>query len=161
MSLKQVLLDDLKAAMKEKDNIKKNVITMVRAGILQIEKDKKIELDDEGVLEVIAKAVKQRKDSIPDYERGDRPDLVENLKKEIDVLMTYLPQQLSEDELDSIVAQTIYEVGAQSVKDMGRVMKALMPKVKGRADGILVNELVKKHLNWNWLTNLKSYDFRF
>ena len=147
MSLKQVLLDDLKAAMKEKDNIKKNVITMVRAGILQIEKDKKIELDDEGVLEVIAKAVKQRKDSIPDYERGDRPDLVENLKKEIDVLMTYLPQQLSEDELDSIVAQTIYEVGAQSVKDMGRVMKALMPKVKGRADGILVNELVKKHLN--------------
>jgi len=147
MSLKQVLLDDLKAAMKEKDNIKKNVITMVRAGILQIEKDKKIELDDEGVLEVIAKAVKQRKDSIPDYERGDRPDLVENLKKEIDVLMTYLPQQLSEDELDSIVAQTIYEVGAQSVKDMGRVMKALMPKVKGRADGRLVNELVKKHLN--------------
>ena len=147
MSLKQVLLDDSKAAMKEKDNIKKNVITMVRAGILQIEKDKKIELDDEGVLEVIAKAVKQRKDSIPDYERGDRPDLVENLKKEIDVLMTYLPQQLSEDELDSIVAQTIYEVGAQSVKDMGRVMKALMPKVKGRADGILVNELVKKHLN--------------
>ncbi|NLM44536.1 MAG: GatB/YqeY domain-containing protein [Clostridiales bacterium] len=147
MSLKQVLLDDLKAAMKEKDNIKKNVITMVRAGILQIEKDKKIELDDEGVLEVIAKAVKQRKDSIPDYERGDRPDLVENLKKEIEILMTYLPQQLSEDELDSIVAQTIYEVGAQSVKDMGRVMKALMPKVKGRADGRLVNELVKKHLN--------------
>lgn len=147
MSLKQVLLDDLKAAMKEKDNIKKNVITMVRAGILQIEKDKKIELDDEGVLEVIAKAVKQRKDSIPDYERGDRPDLVENLKKEIEILMTYLPQQLSEDELDSIVAHTIYEVGAQSAKDMGRVMKALMPKVKGRADGRLVNELVKKHLN--------------
>ena len=148
MSLKQVLLDDLKAAMKEKDNIKKNVITMVRAGILQIEKDKKIELDDEGVLEVIAKAVKQRKDSIPDYERGDRPDLVENLKKEIEILMTYLPQQLSEDELDSIVAHTIYEVGAQSAKDMGRVMKALMPKVKGRADGSMVNNIVRQYFKY-------------
>lgn len=147
MSLKQVLLDDLKTAMKEKDNIRKNVITMVRAGILQIEKDKKIELDDEGVLEVIAKAVKQRKDSLPEYEKSNRPDLVENLKREIDILMSYLPQQLSEDELDSIITQTIYEVGAQSAKDMGRVMKALMPKVKGRADGRLVNELVKKHLS--------------
>jgi len=147
MSLKQVLLDDLKTAMKEKDNIKKNVITMVRAGILQVEKDKKIELDDEGVLEVIAKAVKQRKDSLPEYEKSNRPDLVENLKREIDILMSYLPQQLSEDELDSIITQTIYEVGAQSAKDMGRVMKALMPKVKGRADGRLVNELVKKHLS--------------
>ncbi|HHY76901.1 MAG TPA: GatB/YqeY domain-containing protein [Clostridiales bacterium] len=147
MSLKQVLLDDLKTAMKEKDNIRKNVITMVRAGILQIEKDKKIELDDEGVLEVIAKAVKQRKDSLPEYEKSNRPDLVENLKREIDILMSYLPQQLSEDELDNIVTQTIYEVGAQSAKDMGQVMKALMPKVKGRADGRLVNELVKKHLS--------------
>jgi len=147
MSLKQVLLDDLKTAMKEKDNIRKNVITMVRAGILQVEKDKKVELDDEGVLEVIAKAVKQRKDSLPEYEKSNRPDLVENLKREIDILMSYLPQQLSEDELDNIVTQTIYEVGAQSAKDMGLVMKALMPKVKGRADGRLVNELVKKHLS--------------
>lgn len=147
MSLKQLLLDDLKAAMKDKDSIRKNAITMVRAGILQIEKDKKIELDDEGILEVIAKAVKQRKDAIPEYEKGDRPDLVENLKREIDILMAYLPQQLSEDELDNIVTQTIFEVGAQSSKDIGRVMKALMPKVKGRADGRLVNELVKKHLN--------------
>lgn len=147
MSLKQLLLNDLKAAMKDKDSIRKNAITMVRAGILQIEKDKKIELDDEGILEVIAKAVKQRKDAIPEYEKGDRPDLVENLKREIDILMAYLPQQLSEDELDNIVTQTIFEVGAQSSKDIGRVMKALMPKVKGRADGRLVNELVKKHLN--------------
>ncbi|SHI71025.1 GatB/YqeY domain-containing protein [Lutispora thermophila] len=147
MSLKQLLQDDLKAAMKDKDNIRKNVITMVRAGILQIEKDKKIELDDEGVLEVIAKAVKQRKDALPEYEKGGRTDLVENLKREIDILMAYLPQQLSEDELDNIVTQTIYEVGAQSAQDIGRVMKALMPKVKGRADGRLVNELVKKHLN--------------
>jgi uncharacterized protein YqeY len=132
--------------MKEKDSIRKSVITMTRAAVLQIEKDKKIELDDEGVIEVIAKGVKQRKDSIPEFEKGNRLDLVENIQKEIDVLMAYLPQQLSEDEVSSIVADTIVEVGAQSAKDMGKVMSALMPKVKGRADGKLVNIIVKQQL---------------
>ncbi|HYE10480.1 MAG TPA: GatB/YqeY domain-containing protein [Patescibacteria group bacterium] len=146
MSLKEVLQQDLKTAMKEKDSIRKSVITMTRAGILQIEKDKKIELDDEGVIEVIAKGVKQRKDAIPEFEKGDRLDLVESLQKEIDVLMAYLPQQLSEDEVSRIVADTIVEVGAQSAKDMGKVMSALMPKVKGRADGKLVNIIVKQQL---------------
>lgn len=146
MSLKEVLQQDLKTAMKEKDSIRKNVVTMMRAAILQIEKDKKIELDDEGVIEVIAKGVKQRKDSIPEFEKGNRQDLIENINKEIDILMAYLPQQLSDDEVSRIVADTIIEVGAQSVKDMGRVMSALMPKVKGRADGKLVNILVKQQL---------------
>jgi uncharacterized protein YqeY len=146
MSLKEVLQQDLKTAMKEKDTIRKNVVTMMRAAILQIEKDKKIELDDEGVIEVIAKGVKQRKDSIPEFEKGNRQDLIENINKEIDILMAYLPQQLSDDEVSRIVADTIIEVGAQSVKDMGRVMSALMPKVKGRADGKLVNILVKQQL---------------
>lgn len=147
MSFKQVLQEDLKAAMKEKDTLRKNTITMVRAAILQQEKDKKIEMDDEAILEVIAKAVKQRKDSIPEFKKGNRPDLVENLEKEIDILMSYLPQQLSEEEVEEIVTQTIFEVGAQSVKDIGLVMKTLMPKIKGRADGRLVNQLVKKHLD--------------
>ncbi|MDF2839251.1 MAG: hypothetical protein K0Q99_22 [Clostridia bacterium] len=146
MSLKEVLQQDLKTAMKDKDSIRKNVIVMTRAGILQIEKDKKIELDDEGVIEVVAKGVKMRKDSIPEYEKGNRLDLVENIQKEIDILMAYLPQQLSEDEVSRIIADTIIEVGAQSAKDMGRVMSALMPKVKGRADGKLVNILVKQQL---------------
>lgn len=146
MSLKEVLQQDLKTAMKEKDSIRKNVITMVRAAILQIEKDKRIELDEEGVIEVIAKGVKQRRDSIPDFERGNRQDLVENINKEIDILMAYLPQQLTEDEVSRIVSDTIIEVGAQSVKDMGKVMSALMPKLKGRADGKLVNILVKQQL---------------
>jgi uncharacterized protein YqeY len=146
MSLKEVLQQDLKTAMKEKDSIRKSVITMTRAAVLQIEKDKKIELDDEGVIEVIAKGVKQRKDSIPEFEKGNRLDLVENIQKEIDVLMAYLPQQLSEDEVSSIIADTIVEVGAQSAKDMGKVMSALMPKVKGRADGKLVNIIVKQQL---------------
>lgn len=146
MSLKEVLQQDLKTAMKEKDSVRKSVITMTRAAVLQIEKDKKIELDDEGVIEVIAKGVKQRKDSIPEFEKGNRLDLVENINREIDVLMSYLPQQLSDDEVSRIVADTIYEVGAQSAKDMGKVMSALMPKVKGRADGKLVNILVKQQL---------------
>jgi uncharacterized protein len=146
MSLKEVLQQDLKTAMKEKDSIRKNVIIMTRAGILQIEKDKKIEIDDEGVIEVIAKGVKQRKDSIPEFEKGNRLDLVENIQKEIDILMSYLPQQLSEDEVSRIISDTIIEVGAQSAKDMGRVMSALMPKVKGRADGKLVNVIVKQQL---------------
>lgn len=146
MSLKEVLQQDLKTAMKDKDSLRKNVIVMTRAGILQIEKDKKIELDDEGVIEVIAKGVKQRKDSIPEFEKGNRLDLVENIQKEIDILMAYLPQQLSEDEVSRIIADTIIEVGAQSAKDMGKVMSALMPKVKGRADGKLVNIIVKQQL---------------
>ena len=146
MSLKEVLQEDLKSAMKEKDTIKKNVIVMMKAAILQIEKDKKVDLDDEGVIEVIAKGVKQRKDSIPEFEKGNRPDLVENIKKEIDILMSYLPQQLTEDELHKIIADAIFEVGAQSAKDMGKVMNALMPRVKGRADGKLINMIVKQQL---------------
>ncbi len=147
MSFKQILQDDLKTAMKEKDTIRKNVITMVRAAILQQEKDKKIEMDDEGILDVISKALKQRKDSIPEFEKGNRPDLVKDLEREVEILMAYLPEQLNEDEIDKIVSDTIFEVGAQSARDIGLVMKALMPKVKGRADGRIVNELVRKHLN--------------
>lgn len=146
MSLKVRLMADMKSALKERNVLKKATITMVRAAILQKEKDERIELDDDGVIGVIAKEVKQRKDSIPEYERGDRPDLVDKLNLEVDILMEYLPQQLTENEVDAIVAQTIIEVGANGIKDMGKVMGALMPKLKGRADGKLVNQLVKKHL---------------
>ncbi|MDF2591277.1 MAG: hypothetical protein K0S75_743 [Clostridia bacterium] len=146
MSLKEVLQQDLKAAMKDKDSIRKNVIIMTKAGILQIEKDKKIDMDDEGVIEVIAKGVKQRKEAIPDYEKGNRLDIVENLQKEIDILMSYLPQQLTEEEISRIVSDTIVEVGAQSAKDMGKVMSALKPRISGRADGKLVNIIVKQQL---------------
>jgi uncharacterized protein YqeY len=146
MSLKDRLLEDMKSAMKEKDTLKKSAITMVRASILQKEKDERIELDDDGVIGVIAKEVKQRKDSIPEFIRGNRPDLVEKLNAEIEILMEYLPQQLTEDEIDAMVTQTITEVGAMSMKDMGKVMGALMPKLQGRADGRLVNQLVRKHL---------------
>ena len=146
MSLKDRLLEDMKSAMKEKDTIRKSTITMVRAAILQKEKDEKVKLDDAGVVGIIAKEVKQRKDSIPEFERGNRPDLVDELNTEINILMEYLPQQLTEKEIGKIVLQTISEVGATGMKDMGKVMGALMPRLKGRADGKLINEIVRKHL---------------
>ncbi|WZL77615.1 GatB/YqeY domain-containing protein [Eubacteriales bacterium mix99] len=146
MSLKDRLLEDMKSAMKEKDTIRKSTITMVRASILQKEKDEKVKLDDAGVVGIIAKEVKQRRDSIPEFERGNRPDLVDKLNTEINILMEYLPQQLTEKEIEKIVVQTISEVGATGMKDMGKVMGALMPRLKGRADGKLINGIVRKHL---------------
>jgi len=144
MSLKERLLEDMKLAMKDKDIVRKNAIQMARAAVLQVEKDSRVTLDDDGVIEVIAKEVKKRKDSLPEYEKSGRQDLIDNLKSEIEILMQYLPQQLTEGELEIIVKEAIQETGANSVKDMGKVMQAVMPKVKGRADGKLVNQIVKK-----------------
>ena len=146
MSLKEQLLEDMKDAMKKKDTVRKNAIQMARAAILQTEKDNQITLDDDGVIDVIAKEVKKRKDVLPEYEKSGRDDLVRDLKTEIETLMKYLPQQLTEEELEAIVRQTVEETGASSPRDMGRVMQAVMPKVKGRADGKMVNAIVKKIL---------------
>ena len=146
MSLKEQLLEDMKEAMKQKDTVRKNAIQMARAAILQTEKDNQITLDDDGVIDVIAKEVKKRKDVLPEYEKSGRDDLVRDLKTEIETLMKYLPQQLTEEELEAIVRQTVEETGASSPRDMGRVMQAVMPKVKGRADGKMVNAIVKKIL---------------
>ncbi len=143
MSLKDKLADDLKSAMKNKDTIRKNVVQMVRAGVLQIEKDKKITLDDDGVLDVIAKQLKQRRDSLPDYEKSGREDLISELKSEMDVLMEYLPKQLTHEELEAIVKEAVEKTGASSMKDMGKIMSEVMPKTKGRADGKVINEIAK------------------
>ena len=143
MNLKDKLAQDLKAAMKDKDTVRKNVVQMIRAGVLQIEKDKKTVLDDDGVLEVIAKQLKESKDSLPDYEKSGRSDLIAELKAEIGYLMEYLPEQLSDEELGEIVKEAIASVGAESVKDMGKVMSAVMPKTKGRADGRRINEIAR------------------
>lgn len=146
MSLKETLLQDMKEAMKEKDTIRKNTIQLVRSGILQIEKDDKVELDDSGVLDVIVKELKKRRDSLPEFEKSGRTDLIDNLNKEIEVLLGYLPEQLSENEIQNIVDETIKEVGATTMKDMGKVMAALTPKVKGRADNKIVSSFVKQKL---------------
>ena len=147
MSLKEKLADDLQSALKDKNVIRKIVVQMVRAGVLQIEKDNKVTLDDEGVLDVIAKQLKQRRDSLPDYEKSGREDLIAELKAEMDVLMEYLPKQLTRDELEEIVRQAVESTGASSMKDMGRIMAEVMPKTKGRADGKMINEIAKAMLN--------------
>ncbi len=146
MSLKEQLLEDMKNAMKDKDVVAKNTIQMARAAVLQIEKDNRITLDDDGVIEVIAKEVKKRRDVLPEYEKSGRQDLIDSLKAEMDVLLKYLPQQLTEEELEVIVRQAVEETGAASPRDMGKVMQAVMPKVKGRADGKMINVIVKKIL---------------
>ncbi len=146
MSLKEQLFADLKTAMKEKDTVRKDTVQLIRSGILQIEKDNKIELDDEGVIDVISKQLKSRRDSLPEFEKSGRQDLIEKLNKEIDILLSYLPEQLSEDEIQTIVADAIAETGAATIKDMGKVMAVVTPKVKGRADNKIVGGFVKKML---------------
>lgn len=145
--MKKRLLEDLKEAMKEKNEIKKNTIQMARAAILQIEKDKGIELGDKEIIELIAKEVKKRKDSIADYEKGGREDLVNQIKEEISYLEIYLPKQLSIEEVTEIVKEVIKETEATSIKDMGKVMKAAKEKMGVSADGKTINEVVKSLLN--------------
>ena len=147
MSLKDKLMDDLKSAMKDKDTVRKNAVQMVRASVLQVEKDNKITLDDEGVIEVVAKEVKKRKDVLPEYEKSGRQDLIDELTREIEVLMAYLPQQMSEEEIEALVIDAIAQTEAKSMKDIGKVMAVIMPKTKGKADGKVINNLVKKHLS--------------
>jgi len=146
MSLKERLLEDMKAAMRDKDIIRKNTIQMARSAVLQVEKDNKVTLDDDGIIEVLAKEVKKRRDSLPEYEKSGRQDLIDNLKVEIDVLLQYLPQQLTEEELEVIVKDVIQETGATSPKDIGKVMQSVLPTVKGRADGKMINQILKKYL---------------
>ena len=146
MSLKQKLQEDLKSSMKNKDTNKKSVITLIRASIKQYEVDNRVELGDEEITDLIAKQLKQTRDSRDEFAKAGREDLVEKADAEIEILKEYLPLQLSEEELNEIVISTISEVGATSMKDMKNIMSSIMPKVKGRADGKLINELVKKNL---------------
>ena len=147
MSLKEQLSQDLKQAMKDKDVTRKNVVQLIRSGVLQIEKDNKVTLDDEGVLDVIAKQLKQRRDSLPDYEKSGREDLICELKTEMDILMGYLPRQLTREEIEEIVKAAVAETGASTIKDMGKIMACVMPKTKGRADGKVINEIARAYLS--------------
>ncbi len=147
MALKEKLMEDLKAAMKDKDVIRKNTVQMVRSSVLQYEKDNQCVLDDEGVLDVIARELKKRRDVLPEYEKSGRDDLIADMKKEIETLLAYLPAQLTAEELEVIVSDAIAQVGAASLKDMGKIMAAVMPKTKGRADGKMINAIVKEKLS--------------
>ena len=146
MSLKEQLTTDMKEAMKSHDKDRLAVIRMVRGAIRQQEIDGQKELSDEDVIAVMSKEIKMRRDSIEEFKKGGREDLIAKTQAEIDVLMPYMPAQLSEDEVRELVKAAVAETGAATPKDMGKVMGVLMPKVKGRADGKLVNTLVRSML---------------
>lgn len=148
MSVLDRLNQDMKQAMRDKDKPTLNVIRMVKASIqneaIKLGKDRLSE-DEENT--VLARELKQRKDSLQEFKEAGREDLVEKLRIEINVLQAYMPTQLTDEELEQIVKETINETGATSKKDMGTVMSAVMPKVRGKADGSKVNQYVQQHLS--------------
>ena len=147
MSIKEQLTADMKEAMKAHEKERLTVIRSARGAIRQAEIDGgHTELDDEGVIGVLSKEVKMRKDSIEEFKKGDRQDLVDKTQAEIEVLMPYMPAQLSEAEVSELVKAAVEETGAKTQKDMGKVMGKLMSKVKGRADGKMVNNIVRSML---------------
>jgi len=143
MTLMFRLTEDMKQAMKNKDKFKLSVIRMVISSIKYAEIEKKSSLTDDQIIDVLTRELKQRRDSLHEFEKADRIDLIEQVKSEIVILQDYLPEQLSEDELKKVIQDTVYEIGAKSKSEIGTVMAAVMPKVKGRADGKLINKLVQ------------------
>ncbi len=142
--LKEKLMEDLKNSMKNKDEIRKNTVQMVRAAILQIEKDKAITIEDDKILEIIAKEVKSKKDALSDFEKAGRQDLIDQTNAEIKILQEYLPEQLSEEKIKEELQKIIAELGATSMKDMGNIMKEAKAKMGASADGKTINEIAKK-----------------
>ena len=154
--LKEQLLQDFKEAMKEKNELKKNTIMMVRAAILQIEKDSQKEVTDDEILEILSKEVKKRKDSLEDIVKSGREDLIKQVNDEIAIITSYLPAPLTEEELNAIIDEVIAETGATSMKDMGKVMQAAKIKTAGRADNKKINEMVKQKLSWQMNSKIVS-----
>jgi len=146
-AIKDRLQDDWKAALKAKDKFTASVISTAKAAILMVEKTDNRKLEEDEVITILAKEIKQRRESMLEFEKGNRQDLVDQCKAEIEILLKYLPQQLGEEEIKQIVKESAEELGADSIKDMGKVMAAVRPKVLGKADGKLVSELVKSYLN--------------
>ena len=147
MSLLERLNNDMKQAMKNKEKDKLSVIRMLKASIQNEALKLRQDLTDDEELTVLSRELKQRKDSLQEFENAGRSDLVDKVRTELVYVEAYMPEQLSEEDISNIVKQTIEEVNATSKADMGRVMGALMPKVKGKADGSLVNKLVQQHLS--------------
>jgi len=146
-TIKDKLQDDWKAALKTKDKFTANVISTAKSAILFVEKTDNRKLEDDEVISILAREIKQRREAMLEFEKGNRQDLVDQHKAEIEILLRYLPQQLGEEEIKQIVKESAEEVGANSIKDMGKVMSAVKPKVVGKADGKLVSQIVKEYLN--------------
>jgi uncharacterized protein len=146
MNLSERLNDDMKQAMRSQEKFKLTTIRMVRAAIKNLEIDLKRPVEDSEVLDILSREIKQRKDSLQEFDKAGRDDLAKDVAAEIEIISVYLPQQLTEEEIKVIVQQTIQETGASSKAEMGKLMSALMPKVKGLADDKLVNQLVQQFL---------------
>ena len=148
MGLRERLDADLKAAMKQKDELKLSVVRMLKSAVKyrEVEGPKAVALDDAGILQVVATEIKRRRDSVEQYRAGGREDLARKEEAEIAILQGYLPAQLSEAELRAKVDEVVARLGAKGPKDMGAVMKALLPEVQGRAEGKAVSDLVKQRL---------------
>lgn len=151
MALKEQIIADLKEAMKNKEQDKLRVLRSLKAKLLEKEiserKGGEAELSDEQAIEVMMKAAKQRKESIDQFESGGRDDLVENEKRELELIESYLPKMLSEDEVRDIARKKIEDLGAETMADMGKVMGVLMQELKGKAEGATVSKVVKEELS--------------
>ncbi|MCK4560217.1 MAG: GatB/YqeY domain-containing protein [Calditrichia bacterium] len=146
MSVEKQLMEDMKLAMKSGNKIERDTIRMLRAQIKLASIDKKDELNEAELAQVLQKEAKKRKEAIEMYQQGNREDLVKKEESELEIISTYLPEQLSDKDLDKIITETIESLQVTSEKDMGRVMGAIMPKVKGKTDGKVVQQKVKEYL---------------
>ncbi len=144
MTLLDRFSEDLKESLKSRNSIKTSVIRLLKSSIKYREIEKKAPLSDDEIIEVIMSGIKQRRESVEQFSKGGRTDLVQKESNEIEIMQAYLPQPLTEEELVDEVKSVIKEVGATSAKDMGKVMKALMPRIKGRAEGTKVSSIVKE-----------------
>ena len=146
MTLAGKIKNDLEQAVRQRDTIRRSTLRLILANIHNAEIEQRKELDEADTLGVLAKEAKRRRESIEAYEKGNRPDLVEQEKAELAIISEYLPEQMSRDEIAKIIADAVAKVGASGMKDMGRVMSNVMPQVKGKADNKLVSDLVKEKL---------------
>jgi len=147
MGLKATIENEMVLAAKAKDKLKLSALRMIKNALHNKEIDMKRELGEPEILQVLSSLGKQRQDSIEQFRKGGRTDLVEKEEAELKIIQGFMPEQMSEKDIAEVIEQAVAEVGASGVKDMGKVMKALMPKVAGKADGKLVSELVKKRLS--------------
>lgn len=148
MTLKEQLMADFKEAMKAKDEVRKNTISFARAAVKQYEVDNRQELDDEGIIAILSKQVKMRKDALSDFEKAGRTDLADDYKAEIEILMNYLPEQMDEAAIKEVVQAAADEMGIEKdKKNMGKLMGAVMKKVKGQADGNDVRRVIEEFLS--------------
>ncbi len=143
MSLLQKLDDDLKLALKASDRLKVSVLRMAKAALKNRQLDKRGELSEEDIISVISTLAKQGKESIEQFSKAEREDLAEKERQELLILQSYLPKQLTTEELDAIIVETIEETSSKGIEDFGKVMRLVMPRVKGAADGKIVNQRVK------------------